>query len=440
MSLRVNKESSYSVILKAVKNPVFKRFLDSSLHSVLLRMTLILFIIFINCSVSPAFSQQQTLFINELMAKNDSFLEDDKGNFTDWIELYNSSNSEVNIGGYYLTDDMDTLNLWKIPSGTSIPAKGYVLFWASGDNSNRHTNFKLSVTGETLALVMPDGTSLVDTVKFPEQTSNVSYGRTTDGAKTWIFFEQPTPNAPNTKPNSDVLPVVVNELMASNSKTIQDETGAYPDWFELYNNSDEQIDISGFYLTDKPMREPSMWRIPNGTIINPRGFLIIWADSDPKDGPYHTNFNLGKDGDSIAIYSVDGKTLVDLIAYKSQQTDVSYGRKTDADASWVYFNIPTPGATNNPNDVEDYFSNIEISNYPNPFNEKTNFNINLNCNSPMTFELYDILGKLIYKKDFGYLQAGEYQYQFNNYDLSKGIYSYIFKLKNNFVSGKIVID
>ena len=392
------------------------------------------------CGVSQTFSQQNVIYINELMAKNDSYLEDDKGNFSDWIELYNSSNSAANIGGYYLTDDMDTLNMWRIPNGTSVPAKGYIIFWASGDNENRHTNFKLGVTGETIALVMPDCSTLVDTVKFPEQTSNISYGRTTDGAKTWIFFEEPTPNAANTKPASDVLPVVINELMASNSKTIQDETGAYPDWFELYNNSDKHIDISGFYLTDKPYREPSMWRIPNETILNPHGFLIIWADNDPKDGPYHTNFKLSKDGDSIAIYSVDGRTLVDLISFKSQQTDVSYGRKTDGENFWVYFNIPTPGASNSPNEVEDRTSDILILNYPNPFHEETIFEISLQNSSEVTLEVTDLTGRRVFYKYLGIINSDRYQYRFNRGNLERGIYFIKIEIADKIHYGKFIIE
>ena len=65
-------------------------------------------ILFLNIYVA---NSQQTLFINELMAKNDSYIEDDKGKFSDWLEIYNSSNTDVNIGGYYLTDDMDTPEL-----------------------------------------------------------------------------------------------------------------------------------------------------------------------------------------------------------------------------------------------------------------------------------------------------------------------------------------
>jgi hypothetical protein len=372
------------------------------------------------------------------MAKNDTYIVDDKGNFSDWIELYNSSDAEVSLSGYYLTDNFDTLNMWKIPTGTVIPAKGYLIFWASGDNKGRHTNFSLSVTGEKIALVMPDGKTLVDTVKFPEQISDISYGRTTDGAKNWIYFEEPTPNKANGKPKSASLPVVINELMASNSKTIKDETGAYPDWIELYNNSNETIDISGFYLTDKPYKNPSMWRIPNGTKIPPRGFLLVWADSDPKDGIYHTNFNLSKDGDSIAIYSVDGQTLVDIVVFSKQQTDISWGRKPDGASEWIFFNTATPGKTNNGSNVMDN-NKISIINYPNPFNEETFFKINMQNNCEVTIYVYDVTGNEVFRKYYGFFSAGIYEIEFDRKNLSDGIYFYSVKFGDYTKSGKLII-
>jgi len=399
-------------------------------------ITLILLVVF---NITASFSQQNVIFINELMAKNDSFITDDKDNYSDWIELYNNSEALINLSGYYLTDDMDTLKMWKIPIGTTISAKGYLIFWASGDNKNRHTNFKLGVDGETIALVMPDGNTIVDSVKYPVQTSNVSYGRTSDGAKTWIFFEEPTYNKANSKPDSDILPVVINEFMASNSKTIKDETGAYPDWIELYNNSDNQIDISGFYLTDKPKREPSMWRIPNGTKLSTRGFLLIWADSDPKDGPYHTNFNLGKDGDSIAIYSTDGKTLVDMIAFGSQQTDISYGRKSDGEDSWMFLNTSTPGKTNITTGIEEFETEITIFNYPHPFKDETIFEINLTDNTELSFVVVDILGMEVFKYDFGFVNTGLYESKFSRNSLPEGIYFYSVKAGTQFRSGKLII-
>lgn len=373
------------------------------------------------------------------MAKNDTYIVDDKGNFSDWIELYNNSQTDLNLEGYYLTDNFDTLTMWKIPASTIIPAKGYLLFWASGNNKGKHTNFSLSATGEKIALVMPDGKTFVDTVKFPEQIADVSYGRPSDGAKTWIYFEEPSPNKANGKPKSLALPVVINELMAANNKTIKDETGAYPDWLELYNNSDETIDISGFYLTDRPQKNPSMWRIPNDTKLPPREFLLIWADSDPKDGPYHTNFNLSKDGDSIAIYSIDGRTLIDMIAFGVQQPDISYGREIDGQNTWITFTNPTPGKSNPKSDTIDFERDFAITNYPNPFNKECFFIINLFENCEVAIYVNDITGKEVFKKNLGILPKGINEFRFDRKDFSDGIYIYSVKAGDNIKTGKMII-
>ncbi|MFC2131720.1 lamin tail domain-containing protein, partial [Bacteroidota bacterium] len=395
--------------------------------------------VFVTTSFSEA---QQSLFINEFMAKNDSFIEDDEGNFSDWIELYNSSASEVDLSGFYLTDDKDTLNKWKIPSGTNISAKGYMIFWADGNDKNLHTNFKLSADGETLALVNPNGITKVDTVKFGVQESDVSYGRVKDGDPNWIYFEEPTFNAPNQKSSSNTLPLVINELMASNSKTIQDETGAFPDWIELYNNSDEEIDISGFYITDEPYGYPSQWRIPAGTIIPANGFLIIWCDSDPKDGPYHTNFKLSKDGDSVAIYAQDGKTIIDMISYGEQETDVSYGRKTDGEESWALFNIPTPGATNNSVGVDE-INNYGFSlnqNYPNPFSESTNISFVLKKPGNITLSVFDIFGREVARLFEGELWKGDHNFTYNRNALPAGVYFNQLRVGNDIIIKKIIIE
>jgi hypothetical protein len=387
-------------------------------------MKIILFAFVFIASLTMAICQQQDIFINELMAKNDSFIEDDKGNFSDWIELYNSSSSEIDIGGYYLTDDMDTLHLWRIPEGTRIASNDYLIVWASGDDNGLHTNFKLGADGETIALVMPNGQTIIDEVEFGIQDADVSYGRVKDSDPNWIYFEEPTFGKANKKGSSNKLPVIINELMASNSKTIMDETGAYPDWAELYNNSDLDIDISGFYFTDEPYGYPSQWRIPAGTVIPARGFLIIWCDSDPEDGPYHTNFKLSKSRDSAAIFSRDGQTIIDLISWGEQSTDISYGRKRDADDDWVFFNIPTPGGTNNPVDVKDKIINSSYlyQNYPNPFQSNTKISFSLNTNGMVSLKVRDIFGSEIENLYNGYLEYGNYSFTFNRENISAGLY------------------
>ncbi len=143
--------------------------------------------------------------------------------------------------------------------------------------------------------------------------------------------------------------VVINEIMASNSTTVKDPQGHYEDWVELYNAGTDPIDVGGWYLTDDPA-EPAMWQIPRGhsaqTTIPAGGYLLIWLDGDTGATGLHASFRLGAAGDRIALFDVDGMTLVDSIEFAEQTLDVSYGRDPLQPEEWRYFGQPTPGTQN----------------------------------------------------------------------------------------------
>ncbi|MEZ5083398.1 MAG: lamin tail domain-containing protein [Bacteroidales bacterium] len=88
--------------------------------------------------------------INEYSCSNLESFADNHGSYEDWIELYNTGTSSVNIGGYYLSDNPNDSTKWQFPDGISISAGGFIKIWASGRNiveeSNYHTNFKLTQT------------------------------------------------------------------------------------------------------------------------------------------------------------------------------------------------------------------------------------------------------------------------------------------------------
>jgi hypothetical protein len=127
---------------------------------------------------------QMAVVINEFLAANSNGLADQDGDRSDWIELRNSDASPVDLGGWYLTDDVNDLDKWQIPS-TNLPGGGYLVIFASGKDravsgQELHTNFSLEQNGEFLALVMPDGTTIADSfAPFPGQLNDVSYGRGT---------------------------------------------------------------------------------------------------------------------------------------------------------------------------------------------------------------------------------------------------------------------
>ena len=143
----------------------------------------------------------QGLVINEIMASNDSTLEDpdEPGEFPDWIELYNGTAEAIDLGGMYLTDDPLELTHWQIAPGVAIGPGEHLVVLADDDGTQGplHTNFQLSRNGETVVLVDTDGRTVIDSIEFGVQTTDVSYGRITDGSTSWGFFEVPSPGVAN---------------------------------------------------------------------------------------------------------------------------------------------------------------------------------------------------------------------------------------------------
>jgi len=121
------------------------------------------------------------LSITEFMADNTKTLKDKDGAYSDWIEINNNGPTAVNLNGYYLTDSASNLTEWRFPS-VSVAAGGYLVVFASDKNITTgpelHTNFKLGAGGDYLALVQPDGHTLVTefTPQYPAQYEDVSYG------------------------------------------------------------------------------------------------------------------------------------------------------------------------------------------------------------------------------------------------------------------------
>ncbi|UCD51445.1 MAG: CotH kinase family protein [Phycisphaerales bacterium] len=141
--------------------------------------------------------QPPEIVINEFVASNQTGGRDpDFAELSDWVELYNPAEEEVDLSGYYMTDDLDEPFKWQIPDGTRIPGAGFLFLWADGHDTGLHMSFKLNKAGEQLVLYAPDGTA-VDTLSFGTQQDDMSYGRLETDATQWRFFSPPSPGARN---------------------------------------------------------------------------------------------------------------------------------------------------------------------------------------------------------------------------------------------------
>ncbi|MEX2186066.1 MAG: lamin tail domain-containing protein [Pirellulales bacterium] len=122
------------------------------------------------------------LVISEFMAVNNGVLRDEDGDSSDWIELHNAGDATANLDGYFLTDDAADLERWRMPAVVLEPGGFLVVFASNKDRAvggaELHTNFRLNGDGEYLALIEPDGATVVDAFdpQFPGQIANVSFG------------------------------------------------------------------------------------------------------------------------------------------------------------------------------------------------------------------------------------------------------------------------
>ncbi|MDE2743087.1 MAG: CotH kinase family protein [Gemmatimonadota bacterium] len=216
--------------------------------------------------------------------------------------------------------------------------------------------------------------------------------------------------------------LVINEVAAQ---------GDPLDWFELYNASDEPIDLAGFVmaddLTDKSKRTP----FPDGTVIEVGEFLQIELDKDGWPG-----FALGRD-EELGIWTADG-TLVAQVDWEKGQADegTSWARLPNITGEFQTVDTPTPGAPNEiPTAIAEQTAGVPEAfrlqgNWPNPFNASTTIAFDVERTVPVHLVVYDVLGRRVRTLYGGEtLTAGHYRTSWNGRDdegrqAASGVYLY----------------
>ncbi|HUW04880.1 MAG TPA: OadG family transporter subunit [Williamwhitmania sp.] len=140
----------------------------------------------------------------------------------------------------------------------------------------------------------------------------------------------------------------INEVLLINKTSYLDNFGDRSAWIEIFNTAYNKVNIAGCYLTDD-LNNPKKYRIaksdPN-TVIPTRAFTIFFVDDKTTHGTFHTNFVLDSTSRFIALFDVNGRTLIDSMTLPPMKADVSYGRYTDGGAKLAFLKQNTPMATN----------------------------------------------------------------------------------------------
>lgn len=189
--------------------------------------------------------------------------------------------------------------------------------------------------------------------------------------------------------------LVINEFVASSDSLseISDELGEYDDWIELYNNSSEEVNLSGYYLSDN-FETLDKWQFPDGISIAGNGFLIIWADDDDEQGDLHTNYKLNKQGEEI-ILSDPNLNILDSLSYDLQETNVSLARIPNGTGDFVP-RAPTFNANNSTVAVNNINVRSDFGLFPNPAKDQIFIDFTSTehvSNALMTLIISDQLGK-----------------------------------------------
>ena len=248
-------------------------------------------------------AQERTVVINECMPNNTYTAADQDGEYNDWVELYNISNSTINLQGHFLSDRRSEPTKFQFPN-VSIAAQDYLIIWVDKDSlqTGLHTNFKLSASSEQVYLFSPD-TNLIDYVHFFNMQADESIARTNDGNGPFEI----TNSSYNSTNGNNPAGIVINEWMAWNASDEQDEFGEYNDWIELYNNSNLSINLQGYFLSNKA-NEETKFQFPDIS-IGANEYLILWADEDTLQGSLHLPFKLDSERDDIVLARPDTSTI-----------------------------------------------------------------------------------------------------------------------------------
>lgn len=303
--------------------------------------------------------------ISELMVKNDATLLDSDGEFSDWFELVNTSDSPVSLAGWRVSDGEDKSG-WSFPDVT-IDAGGYLLVFASSKESagtELHASFSLS-EDETLYLYAPEN-YLADSAPNVSTKADHSSVRCADGS-----FEDciwPTPGYSNDAEGYELFcaahaaasPLVINEVMVYNDSYNRQPDGEYYDWVELKNVSEEPIMLAEYYLSDDK-DNPMLWQLPE-RYLDPGALLVVHCSGNSDlstSDTVHSNFSLNSTSERLYLTSAAQQRVTDYVWLHDIFKDWTVGRM-DGQSGFFYLSSPSPWSGNRGNAYR-YISDQPVS-------------------------------------------------------------------------------
>ena len=242
--------------------------------------------------------ERRFIEINEILAAS--------GLAPDWIELFNPTATDIDLGGAHLSDDASDLAKFTLPAGTTVPAGGFLVI------SQDAFTFGLATAGEKIFLTEPAAGYVLTSYGFGPQTLDVAMARFPDGGNNWYFNPALTPGEPNTRQRTG--DIVINEIM------YHAPDGQSLDYIELKNVGAATVDISGWQFRGVE------FEFDADTLVAPGGFVVVMDNADAGAAHYGLSIDaiagsfggsLSNAGERLSLMNADD-IVIDTVRFNDK--------------------------------------------------------------------------------------------------------------------------
>lgn len=326
----------------------------------------------------PVVSAKETtgLYINEYSTSSTATLTDDEGDFVSWVELYNSTDKDINLKGCSLSDDFSNKTKWTFPS-VRIKAGEYLVVYLSGktkayekDSTVIHADFVLNGEEEFL-YIFDKNSKVIDSAQVFDLTSNLTCGRPADNVETFAFFAKATPGKANKLKAFESVDsarytgnksISITEVAAVNTTVPQSSQGEYFDYVELYNNTSKDINLKDYKLSDSKKAE-SFKTLPD-KVLKSGEYIAIYCDDTDRvsatTGNIYISMGLNRYGETVYLIDKNG-IVIDSLEYSRLSSGYCAGRDINSTDDVLYYSTLTPAKKNPTKTLLSAVSNPEFS-------------------------------------------------------------------------------
>lgn len=298
------------------------------------------------------------IILSEILASNLTYPAPN-GQYLDFVEIRNISDSPMDISGYMLSDDGESIG-YTFPNGTIIQAHGYIVCWCDKESeSDNYATFGIAKSGGDVICLYNSANVMVDQYTVPRTNDNVPLIRQDDG--TWTTAVQATPGFENTGAGYEAwlksaggkgINVVISEIMSGNGYAIIDGDGHQSDWVELWNRGSETVFLDGCFLSDDP-DDRTKWMIESLTLEPDERAVIRCAGGAATED--EADFALSRSGCTVILTGSMGNTI-DLVEVPQLGKDCSWAMQDDE--TYAETTLSTPGYENSEAGYEAWLSAV----------------------------------------------------------------------------------